>query len=324
MRWIALAAVVSTACQPWYRDAENAGRRASDTQRYDRLIAEAHRALEAGDESRALELTRDALHGRPDAGPDGYRLYAVLLGAAGHSGQARAVLRFALERIAPGDGGLRASLATSYVIDDLIGPAVEASGAGSVADVTYPPELALALGDLQRAIGAATPAEARTALETWHRGYGCADHPLIAAAVDGVQTRIWAAATAVPSDPAVAPLATLLADADAASAAGDFEAALIFYAEAARVLPASELATHAAGVATAVAALGDPVEVDAETYALAADAEASLQQGDLGAAIRGLRRALARAPWWRAGHESLATLLTATGQPDGASLCHHF
>lgn len=324
MKRIALLALVVAACQPWYRDAENAGRRAGDTRRFDSLMAEAHRALDAGDQPRALRLVREALRDHPDAGSEYYRLYASLLGAADHPGQARAVLRFALERIAPGDSRLRSSLATSYVIDDLIGPAIEATGATSVAEVAEPPELVSELAELQQALAAATAADAAIALEAWQQRYGCTDHPMIAAAVDQIQSRIWSAATTTTPDPAVAPLGTLLVDADAAIAAGEVDVALSFYAEAARVLPASALAAHAPGIAAAVAALGDPVEVDAETYQLAVDAETALAQGDLGTAIRGLRRALARAPWWRAGHDSLAALLGSVGQPDAARLCRRF
>jgi Flp pilus assembly protein TadD len=99
---------------------------------------------------------------------------------------------------------------------------------------------------------------------------------------------------------------------------------LTLYAEAARELPAAELAAHGDGIAAAIAATSTPVRVDPETYALAIAAETALEQGDVGVAIRGLRRALARAPWWTAGHAHLAALLASVGQPDGATPCRHF
>jgi tetratricopeptide (TPR) repeat protein len=310
---LGIVLVVVAACQPWYRDAERAGRDGlpGDT-RASELADQASAAAAHGDHANAAQLYRQAIDLDPDS--SAYLPLAKEELALGDGVGASATARRGLE-VHTGDHDLAAFLAARDAADDRIANALDDLGAETLYGIADLPELAPSLGGLQKAGVAEHPSDAVIALAAWMSAYGVPDHKLLRFARDEVASKIWSAA---PTDPALAGLARAPDLADREAAAGHAARALALYGEVYRLLPSAVLEQHMAGFLRAAHDAGDVFAIDASAYRAAMDGDEHARRGELGAAVHAYRRAVALAPWWVDARHNLATLLTAIGRADDA------
>lgn len=309
---IVVVAVVA-ACQPWYRDAERAGRDGlpGDT-RASKLADDGNAASARGDHAAAARLYRQAIDLDPDS--SAYLPLAKEELALGDAIGAKAAARRGLE-VHAGDHDLAVFLAARDVADDRAADAIDDLGAKSIYDVTDPPELAASLEALRKARSADHASEAVPALAAWFAAYGIPDHPILRQARDAIADDIWKAA---PTDPSLKGLAAAPDAADREAAAGHTAHALALYGEIFRLLPSSVLEQHTAGLVRAAHDAGDVFAIDASAYGAAMEGDEHARRGELGPAIHAYRRAVALAPWWAAARHNLSTLLAAIGRADEA------
>jgi hypothetical protein len=308
---IALAALVA-ACEPWYRDQENLGRRITDTRAQARQVAAARAELAAGHSGAAAARVGRVVEINPLADADVYALDVRAAGGGAGADRARAYGRWRLQlydaevsagRLTPErweatTRDLRTALVASYVADDRTADALDV--ASTAADFAAIP----AYAELEAAVNQ----DSWTGFERWSRAYGVPDHRYLQYGRAKLLERR-------PDPPRDA--ATL---ADEALAGGHLVRALLYYAEAFRTLPDRVLVHHVAGLARAAAAVKEPARANPEAYRLALRGDAELRAGHVGRAIHAYRRAVAEAPWWATAHHNLAQLLAGTGHADGARI----
>lgn len=309
-----LVALVA-ACQPWYRDAEIAGRRATDQKHAAALVDEARSASGRGDHARAAGLLRRAVHDVPAQSADTYLMLAQESMAAFDVAGGRAVARHGMQ-LFPGDTRFRDVLVADKLADDLTADAIDAAGATTFAAAAANVPLAPHLDALSRALAADRGDTAAGELGLWLAHYGAPDHVVLRDAREQVARKILEATRTAP---ALSGLADAPARADAELAAGRLAQALALYSEVYRLLPRSELDAHLAGFATAAKQASDPAAIDAGVYELALAANRDAEAGLVGVAIRGYRKVIARAPWWIDAHRNLAALLEAAGRTEEAA-----
>ena len=309
------ASAVITACQPWYRDAETAGRHATDHKHADKLIAQADAARTAGDHARAEALLRRAISDVPDQTAVVYLSLATESFAAGDVAGGRAAARRGMQ-LWPNDGRFQALLVDDKIADDFTALAIDETGATTFDAAVASSSLFPYLDPLRRALQATHADTAAGELSLWLAHYGIPDHELLWHARDEVADRIERQAQATPS---LAGLAHAAERADAELAAGHVARALALYGEVYRLLPRSVLDSHFAGFAKAAQQATDPESIDAGAYALAIQGNKDAEGGLLGLAIHDYRKVIARAPWWIDAHRNLAALYSAAGMRDMAA-----
>ncbi|MCX5744856.1 MAG: thrombospondin type 3 repeat-containing protein [Proteobacteria bacterium] len=310
---LVVAALSLAACQPWYRDRENLGRSAHDDTRTASELAEATAAHARGDHPRAVALMRALVERDPATDPAAWVLLGEAEIAAGRATEGRAYVRWKYDRLsadAPGAPRLRAVLVASLVADGLVARALDLVRPPSLAGALAEPALAGPLHELGVALdeASADPEAALARTTAWFDAYGVPDHPILAGAREMIVTAAWQAAHSPTSEPALAALRRLGPHARAALQRGHVSTALALYAHAVRVLPAAELAPDRA-VMERAAATRDPAALDPVAHALAREGDAQVRAGNLGAALRAYRRAVASATWWTAARQNLAALL---------------
>jgi hypothetical protein len=297
------------ACQPWYRDAERAGQRATDQKHASKLVDDASAARDRGDHAGAATLLRRAILDVPGQAAETYLALARESFAAGDPIGGRAACRRGME-LWPSDSRFHALLVDQKLADDLVALAIDEAATASFESVAADSSFAPHLDALQRASHADHGDTAAGELALWLAHYGVPDHPFLVAARDAAADRIQRDA---PSTPALAGLATAADRADAELAAGHLARALALYGEVYRLLPASVLDAHFASFAKAAQQATDPESIDGGAYALAVQGDSDAAAGHLGLAIHSYRKVVARAPWWADARRNLAALYDSAG-----------
>lgn len=319
LRWVALLAL-ATACHPWYRDGEIAGRRATDRKQSSKLIDEAKAASGRGDHARAEALLRRAIEEVPDQDSDTYLLLAREALAAFDVAGARAVARRGMQ-LFPSDARFRDVLVSDSLADDLTADAIDAAGAATFSEAASHSALAPHLDALARALRAEHGDTVVGELSLWLAHYGVPDHRVLREAREEAARKI---ATAAAASPLLSGLARAPARAEEELAAGNLPRALALYGDVYRLLPKSELDAHMAGFARAAKQVTDPAAIDARAFELAVQANRDAEAGLLGVAIREYRKVVARAPWWIDAHRNLASLLETAGRTEEAAHARAF
>lgn len=294
------------ACQPWYRDAQRAGERATDRKHSAKLLNDANAAKDRGDHARAAALIRRAINDVPDQDADTYLLLARESFAANDVAGGRAACRRGMQLWST-DSRFRALLVEQWLADDLTARAIDEGGFTTfdaiAADSTFAPHV----DALRRALSAERTDTIAAELELWLAHYGIPDHALLVTARDAAAAKL------------VDRFTQIVDRADADLAAGHLARALALYSEAYRLLPSSVLDAHFASFAKAAQQVTDPESVDAGAYALALQANKDAEAGHLGLAIHAYRKAVARAPWWADARRNLASLYDDAGMSAMAS-----
>jgi tetratricopeptide (TPR) repeat protein len=293
-----------TACQPWYRDAQRAGQRATDQKHASKLLAEASTMRSKGDHARAAMLVRRAILDVPDQSADTWLLLARDSFAAGDVAGGRAACRRGMQLFSS-DSRFKGLLVEQKLADDLTALAIDESGYNIFDALANDSAFAPHVDALKRAVSASHADTAAAELALWLTHYGIPDHTLLRTARDSVADRIKRDAETLP---VLAGLATAAERATAEVAAGRVANALALYSEVYRMLPSSVLDAHFASFAKAAREVTDPESIDPGAYQLAIQGDKDASAGHLGLAIHSYRRAVARAPWWIDARRNLATL----------------
>ncbi|HUS29741.1 MAG TPA: hypothetical protein VMZ53_14655 [Kofleriaceae bacterium] len=316
MTRVALAAIVAlAACQPWYRDAERAGQRATDTKYSSKLIADANAARDRGDHAGAASLLRRAITEIPDQPADTFLSLARESFAANDIAGGRAACRRGME-LWPNDTSFRALLIDQKVRDDLTALAIEEAGHKTFSDLAADSSFTTVVDALKRAMDAEHGDTAAGELALWLAHYGVPDHVLLVGAREAAADKV---SRLMETTPALEGLRTAADRADAELAAGRFARALALYSDVYRLLPASAISAHFANFAKAAQQATDPEAIDSGAYALAVQGDADAQAGNLGLAIHSYRKAVARAPWWADARRNLAALYDSAGMTEMAN-----
>lgn len=318
-RAMLIAALLGTACQPWYRDAERSGRIVLDEGTTAHDLRTARAQLAAGHPEAAAAILRGTVHRNPKVRVEVWLALVEAESSVGAAVKARAHARWELARLDARDPGalrLRAFLIDSLAKDGLVAAALDLVDPQTLEAASSHPALAAQLGDLLAAANQrSSPELARTRLGSWLARYGEPDHPLLRAAREQIALALWSAAASPEAIDHVAALRRLPELIREELAAGDLAGALIAYAEARQVLPDGAVATlgleleRAASAATITALTPD-------VHRRTLDADRALARGDLGGAVAHYRFVVLRAPWWTQARRNLDALLLAAGKLD--------
>jgi hypothetical protein len=305
---LTVLSLVSSGCQPYYRDDELRAQRTEHSARRGELVAMGERLLAAGQPERAARSFAAALDRSAGREADLYLLLATAQQRGKDYARAGATARYGLTRPvvrADAHRQLRRLLVQIYAAAGFTRWALDFLEPATLAHAASLPELQPTLAQLAEAERLSEP-DPRLALAKyaeWLSAYGEPDHPLLRRA----RNRILRAAAAETRDWAE--------QADQLLAQGQAAAAVRRYALVYRYHTDAAFAAERERFQRACAALPSPAAHSPLATSELRRATLAIEQGELAVALLHTRRAVTAAPCWSQAQQLLAELLQSL---DGA------